>query len=108
MIAVLFEATISPQKQERYFSLAAQLKPLLTEVEGFVSIERFESLSTPGKVLSLSWWKDEQAVLAWKQNRVHQRAQTEGKADVFSGYRIRVAELVREYTFATEEDARHE
>ncbi|MDX6021811.1 antibiotic biosynthesis monooxygenase [Scandinavium sp. V105_16] len=108
MIAVLFEATLSPQKQDHYFSLAAQLKPFLTEVEGFISIERFESLTTPGKVLSLSWWKDEQAVLAWKKNMMHQQAQAEGRASVFATYQIRVAELIREYSFTAQEGIHHE
>jgi heme-degrading monooxygenase HmoA len=107
MIAVLFEATLSPEKQDRYFSLAAQLKPFLTEVEGFISIERFESLTAPGKVLSLSWWKDEQAVLAWKKNMLHQQAQAEGRASVFATYQIRVAELIREYSFTAQEGIHH-
>ncbi|MBV6818058.1 antibiotic biosynthesis monooxygenase [Rahnella sp. PD12R] len=98
MIAVLFEADAIPEQQDRYFELAAELKPLLDDVEGFISIERFQSLSTPGKILSLSWWENEESVLAWKRNPKHQAAQSEGRNSVFSFYRIRVAEVLRDYS----------
>ena len=68
MIAVLFEAEVTPASQERYLALAAELKPLLNNIDGFIAIERFQSLTTPGKILSLSWWRDEEAVQAWKRN----------------------------------------
>lgn len=71
MIAVIFEARIAQNKQERYLSLAEKLKPLLSDIEGFISIERFQSLSNEGKILSLSWWENELAVLQWKQNILH-------------------------------------
>ncbi|MBF7994870.1 antibiotic biosynthesis monooxygenase family protein [Rahnella laticis] len=98
MIAVLFEADAIPEQQDRYFELAAELKPLLDDVEGFISIERFQSLSTPGKILSLSWWENEESVLAWKKNLKHQAAQAEGRNSVFAFYRIRVAEVLRDYS----------
>lgn len=97
MIAVLFEADAQPHARERYLELAAELKPLLSDIPGFISIERFQSLNTPGKILSLSWWEDEKAVLMWKRNVQHQAAQREGKQSIFSFYRIRVACLLREY-----------
>lgn len=97
MIAVLFEAQADPAHQARYLQLAAELKPLLAEIDGFIDIERFQSLTTDGKILSLSWWRDEEAIRNWKQNVFHQAAQAEGRASVFAFYRIRVAQLVREY-----------
>ncbi|WP_434670307.1 antibiotic biosynthesis monooxygenase family protein [Klebsiella sp. B345] len=104
MIAVLFEADVTPAKQARYLALAAELKPLLSTIDGFISIERFQSLTTEGKILSLSWWRDEQAVLAWKQNLCHQAAQQEGKADIFSAWQIRIAQVIRAYGSANREE----
>lgn len=100
MIAVLFEAKAAPAHQARYLQLAAELKPLLADIDGFIDIERFQSLTTDGKILSLSWWRDEEAVRRWKQNVFHQAAQAEAGVD-FSFYRIRVAQLVREYSSET-------
>lgn len=96
MIAVLFEAHARPEHQARYLQLAAELKPLLAQFDGFIAIERFQSL-TDEKILSLSWWRDEAAVLAWKNNPQHQAAQREGRETLFAGYSLRIATLVREY-----------
>jgi len=101
MIAVLFEADALPEARERYLELAAELKPLLSDSPGFISIERFQSLSTPGKILSLSWWENEEAVTGWKQNMMHLAAQKEGKQSIFSYYRIRVARVFRDYSSET-------
>jgi Uncharacterized enzyme involved in biosynthesis of extracellular polysaccharides, COG2329 len=101
MIAVLFEAKAEPHHQARYLQLAAELKPLLADIDGFIDIERFQSLSIDGKILSLSWWRDEEAVRRWKQNVFHQAAQAPGRESIFSFYRIRVAQLVREYSSET-------
>nr|WP_318381536.1 antibiotic biosynthesis monooxygenase [uncultured Enterobacter sp.] len=98
MIAVLFEATTAPGKQARYLELAAELKPLLSDIDGFISIERFHSLTTEGKILSLSWWRDENAVLAWKHNVFHRAAQAEGRASIFAAYHIRIAQVLRDYS----------
>lgn len=98
MIAVLFEAEALPEAQERYLQLAAELKPLLSDTPGFISIERFQSLSTPGRILSLSWWEDEESVAGWKRNVMHQAAQKEGKKSIFSFYRIRIASMLRDYS----------
>lgn len=98
MIAVLFEADAVAAKQERYLDLAAELKPLLADIDGFIAIERFQSLTTPGKILSLSWWRDEEAIQAWKNNYFHREAQAEGREEIFSFYRIRIARLEREYS----------
>ncbi|WP_338885206.1 antibiotic biosynthesis monooxygenase [Xenorhabdus sp. TH1] len=98
MIAVLFEADVVPAQQERYLQLAAELKPLLADIDGFISIERFQSLVTPGKILSLSWWRDKNAILMWKKNFFHKAAQTEGRESIFSFYRIRIVHAIRDYT----------
>lgn len=103
MFAVIFEVSIPEDKQSRYLGIAATLRPLLENADGFISIERFQSLSTPGKLLSLSLWEDEASLLKWKQNQQHQLAQQEGKTDIFSFYRIRIAEIGREYTFTRED-----
>lgn len=97
MIAVLFEAQARPEHQARYLQLAAELKPLLAQIEGFIAIDRFQSLTDERKILSLSWWRDEEAVVAWKNNLQHQAAQREGRETLFAGYRIRITTLVREY-----------
>ncbi|UAN32326.1 antibiotic biosynthesis monooxygenase [Enterobacter sp. JBIWA005] len=101
MIAVIFEAKAAPAHQARYLQLAAELKPLLADIDGFIDIERFQSLTTDGKILSLSWWRDEEAVRRWKQNVFHQAAQAVGRESIFAYYRIRVAQLVREYSSET-------
>ncbi|ORM61344.1 antibiotic biosynthesis monooxygenase [Pantoea rodasii] len=98
MIAVLFEADALPEAQERYLQLASDLKPLLSDTPGFISIERFQSQTTPGKILSLSWWENEESVAGWRRNLVHQAAQKEGKESIFSFYRIRVASVFRDYS----------
>ncbi|XAW87807.1 antibiotic biosynthesis monooxygenase [Vibrio sp. CDRSL-10 TSBA] len=103
MIAVLFEAQAMPEQQQRYFEVAAQLKPLLQDVEGFISIERFRCTSNPDKFISLSWWQNEQAILDWKQNSAHQQAQHEGKVSIFSHYTIRILTLSREYAWQPQE-----
>lgn len=101
MIAVLFEAQAAPAHQARYLQLAAELKPLLADIDGFIDIERFQSLTTDGKILSLSWWRDEESVRRWKQNVFHQAAHREGREAIFTYYRIRVAQVVREYASET-------
>ncbi len=101
MIAVLFEADAIPEQQARYFQLAAELKPLLKDIDGFISIERFQSLNRQGKILSLSWWENEASVLRWKKNLQHQAAQSEGRKSIFSFYRIRVVQLLQDYSSAT-------
>lgn len=102
MIAVIFEVKVKPGKQRRYLSLAADLKPLLKDIEGFISIERFQSLSTEGKLLSLSWWENEEAVLQWKKNILHKKAQQEGRESIFDFYKISLVSLTREYSFNKE------
>jgi len=97
MIAVLFEAMAVSEKRDRYFQLAEQLKPLLSDIDGFISIERFQSTTNPEKFISLSWWKDEEAIKHWKKNVHHKLAQDEGKSTIFSFYKINVLTSTREY-----------
>ncbi|MFN3512942.1 MAG: antibiotic biosynthesis monooxygenase family protein [Phenylobacterium sp.] len=97
MIAVIFEAQAKEGRQQAYLDAAAALRPLLDEIEGFISIERFESLTTPGKVLSLSFWRDEEAVARWRAVEAHRRIQAAGRVEIFADYRLRVAAVVRDY-----------
>ena len=97
MIAVIFEVSPKPNHRQEYLDIAARLRPLLDEIDGFVSIERFESLTEPGKILSLSFWRDEAAVAAWRKLEAHRAAQHAGRSEVFEDYRLRVAEVVRDY-----------
>lgn len=97
MIAVIFEVQVKEGHKPEYLELAAQLKPLLSEVDGFISIERFESLSEPGKLLSLSFWRDEEAVMQWRKLELHREAQVKGRTSLFCHYRLRVAGVIRDY-----------
>jgi heme-degrading monooxygenase HmoA len=105
MIAVIFEVMPRPGKADRYFELAAALKPMLESIDGFVSVERFQSLTTDGKFLSLSLWRDEAAVRAWRTHGGHRVGQQEGRSEVFDDYRIRVAGVIRDYTLTDREQA---
>jgi heme-degrading monooxygenase HmoA len=100
MIVVVFEVTVKPAVGQRYFDLAAELRPELEKIDGFLSIERFESLANPGKYVSLSFWRDEDAVAAWRAHGGHQTAQMLGKKEIFADFRISVAQVVRQYTLA--------
>jgi heme-degrading monooxygenase HmoA len=97
MIAVIFEAWPKPDRKQEYLDVAAELRPLLERVDGFLSIERFESLTEPGKILSLSFWRDERAVAEWRRLGEHRAAQARGRSRVFKDYRLRVAGVVRDY-----------
>ncbi len=97
MIAVIFEVEPKPGCVQDYLSMAAELKPILEGIDGFLSVERFESLVTPGKILSLSIWRDEAAVSNWRNLARHRLAQTEGRRAIFSDYRLRVASVIRDY-----------
>ena len=97
MIAVIFEVELREGQTERYLDLAARLRPLLDGIDGFISIERFRSLASPDKLLSLSFWRDEAAVARWRELETHRAAQREGRSQVFAGYRLRVASVLRDY-----------
>ncbi len=100
MYAVIFEVEAKDGRADRYFELAAQLRPELEKIDGFISVERFESLTNKGKYVSLSFWRDEAAVAAWRNHVGHQMAQREGKESVFKDFRIRVAQVVRDYNMS--------
>lgn len=97
MIAVIFEVTPADGKRDAYLGIAADLRPLLDGMDGFLSIERFQSLSDPNRVLSLSFWRDEEAVKAWRNTEEHRHAQAAGRGGVFEDYRLRIAHVVRDY-----------
>src|SRR3954467_1529743 len=97
MIAVIFEVMPAPGRQQDYLDLAAELRPELEKIDGFISIERFASLTKPDKILSLSFWRDEAAVVRWRQHQQHHRAQWQGRGGIFADYRLRVASVVRDY-----------
>ncbi len=97
MIAVIFEVLPAAGKRQTYLDIAAALRPQLEQIDGFISIERFESLTTPGKLLSLSFFRDEAAVLAWRGLESHRHAQSLGRSQVFEDYRLRVAHVLRDY-----------
>jgi heme-degrading monooxygenase HmoA len=97
MIAVIFEVWPAEGERQHYLDIAAQLRPLLDEIEGFISIERFESLVEPGKLLSLSFWRDEAAVARWRTREAHRAAQAKGRGGIFANYRLRIASVIRDY-----------
>jgi heme-degrading monooxygenase HmoA len=105
MIAVIFEVWPKSDKKQKYLDLAAALRPILERIDGFISIERFESLTEPGKILSLSFFRDEAAVAAWRNTEDHRRAQGLGRKDIFANYRLRVASVIRNYGMQQREQA---
>jgi heme-degrading monooxygenase HmoA len=97
VIAVIFEAWPAEGHHREYLDLAAALRPTLENMDGFISIERFESLTDPGKLLSLSFFRDEDAVARWRNLSGHRATQAKGRAGVFADYRLRVAAVLRDY-----------
>ncbi len=98
MIAVIFEVVPAAGRRQEYLDLAEKLRPQLEKLDGFVSIERFESLTNKGKMLSLSIWRDEEAIKRWRQFEGHRMAQAKGRAGIFADYRLRVASVIRDYS----------
>lgn len=105
MIAVIFEVWPRQGCRDAYLDIAADLRPLLDGIDGFISIERFQSLADPEKVLSLSFWRDEAAVAEWRKLDAHRTAQSKGRNAVFADYRLRVAAVLRDYGMAERADA---
>ena len=105
MIAVIFEVEPHATFRDEYFRIAADLRPLLEEIDGFISIERFQSLSDDTRVLSLSFWRDEAAVAQWRTGEAHRAAQVEGRSRIFRDYRLRIAHVVRDYGMSEREKA---
>lgn len=97
MIAVIFEVEPAAGRRDAYLGMATDLRPLLDGIDGFISIERFQSLADPARILSLSFWRDEEAVRAWRNTKQHRRAQKAGRSGVFENYRLRIAQVVRDY-----------
>ena len=97
MIAVIFEVFPNEGRRQEYLDIAAGLRPHLDEIDGFISIERFESIYTPGKILSLSVWRDEAALAEWRRLETHRNAQTRGRNEIFADYRLRIAGVIRDY-----------
>ncbi len=100
MIAVIFQVKAKDGRAGDYFELAGALKPEVEAIDGFISVERFESVSEPGKFVSLSFWRDAAAVEAWRAHAGHLLAQARGKDEIFADFRISVAEVLRDYTMA--------
>ncbi|QKC94006.1 antibiotic biosynthesis monooxygenase family protein [Mesorhizobium sp. NZP2298] len=105
MIAVIFEVEPAEGKRDAYLGIAAKLRPLLEGIDGFISIERFQSLADPNRILSLSFWRDEDAVKAWRNTEEHRQAQQAGRGGIFAGYRLRIAHVVRDYGLAERDEA---
>ncbi len=97
MYAVIFEVQPKPGRKQDYLDIAAALRPELEKIDGFISIERFQSLTTEGKILSLSFWRDAAAVQRWREQEQHRRAQQRGRTEIFADYRLSVVEVVRQY-----------
>ncbi len=97
MIAVIFEVELHTAFKQDYLDIAASLKPMLSQIDGFISIERFQSLIDPDKLLSLSFWRDEQAILQWRTLEAHRLAQQQGRTLIFKDYRLRIADVSRDY-----------
>ena len=105
MYAVIFEVTPTSQGKEEYLKIAAQLRDMLKDLDGFISIERFQSLVDDEKILSLSFWRDENAIAKWRNLLDHRTAQKAGRDTLFKSYRIRVAQVVRDYSDSERKEA---
>ncbi|TPM04197.1 antibiotic biosynthesis monooxygenase [Mesorhizobium sp. B2-3-10] len=105
MIAVIFEVQPAQGRREAYLGIAADLRPLLDGIDGFISVERFQSLADPDRVLSLSFWRDEEAVKAWRNTEEHRQAQRAGRGGIFAGHRLRIAHVVRDYGLVERNEA---
>ncbi|WP_299031109.1 antibiotic biosynthesis monooxygenase [uncultured Sulfitobacter sp.] len=97
MIAVIFEVLPDPDRKSDYLDMAALMRPLVDEVDGFISVERFQSLTNPDKLLSLSFFRDEEAVANWRRLTKHRSAQSAGRAGIFTDYHLRIAHVIRDY-----------
>jgi heme-degrading monooxygenase HmoA len=105
MHAVIFEVVPAPGRRQDYLDIAAKLRPELEKIDGFISVERFESLTEPGKILSLSFWRDDASVVRWRRHQQHHEAQLAGRAGIFRDYRLRVAAVVRDYGIDSRDEA---
>jgi heme-degrading monooxygenase HmoA len=97
MIAVIFEVEPADGHKDDYLAIAAEMRPMLDQIDGFISVERFQSLTDPRKVLSLSFFEDEKAIARWRTLGAHRGAQAKGRGGLFDGYRLRIASVIRDY-----------
>nr|WP_321981368.1 antibiotic biosynthesis monooxygenase [uncultured Cohaesibacter sp.] len=97
MIAVIFEVEPAEGRKSEYLDIATEIRPMLDEIDGFISVERFQSLTDPRKILSLSFFEDENAIACWRSLNVHRSAQAKGRSGVFDDYRLRIARVIRDY-----------
>lgn len=105
MIAVIFEVVPYMGERHRYLDLAGDLRADLEKIDGFISIERFESLTMRGKLLSLSFWRDEEAVRHWRNLEAHRAAQQTGRNGIFADYRLRIGHVLRDYGMFERDEA---
>ena len=97
MIAVIFEVKPAEGRKDDYLDIAAEMRPMLDKIDGFISVERFQSLTDPRKILSLSFFEDEDAIARWRNLHAHRGAQAKGRSEVFDDYRLRIASVIRDY-----------
>ncbi len=105
MIAVIFEVEPHAEHKQQYLDIAASLRPQLEQIDGFISIERFQSLTDKNKILSLSFFRDEQAIKDWRTRQSHREAQSKGRENIFKDYRIRIASVMRDYSLHERDEA---
>ena len=105
MHAVIFEVWLKDEGRREYLDIAAALRPTLEKMDGFISIERFQSLSDPGKILSLSFWRDDAAIAAWRRVEAHRLAQAKGRGELFHDYHLRIAGVIRDYGMQQRDEA---
>lgn len=105
MIAVIFEVMPDPDRKDDYLDMAAQMRPLVDEIDGFISVERFQSLTNPDKLLSLSFFRDEEAIEDWRRLTKHRAAQSAGRAGMFTDYHLRIAHVIRDYGLFDRDEA---
>lgn len=105
MIAIIFEVIPAEGRKADYLDIAAEMRPMVHEVEGFISVERFQSLTNPDKLLSISFFEDEEAVARWRKLAAHRSAQSKGRAGIFSDYRLKVCHVLRDYGMTDRVDA---
>jgi heme-degrading monooxygenase HmoA len=104
-IAVIFEVLPAPGRKQEYLDIASSLRPELEKIDGFISIERFQSIYNPDKILSLSFWRDEAAIRQWRNLELHREAQAKGRAGIFKDYHLRIAGVIRDYGMFDRDEA---
>jgi heme-degrading monooxygenase HmoA len=105
MIAVIFEVEPADGRKQDYLDIAAEMRPMLDDIEGFISVERFQSLTDPQKILSLSFFEDEVSIARWRTLSAHRGAQKKGRSGIFDNYRLRIARVIRHYGMFDRDEA---